>query len=269
MTTDAADKVARTAQNSKVIQVLARSGYAVNGVLHGLIGILAITVALGSAAGSADQTGALQQLASNPAGKLVLWALVVGLFALGIWQIFEGILVPGADPAKRWAKRISELGKAVAYISVAVTALTFAAGGASSSSASTQGFIGQLLAQPGGVFAVGAIGVLVLAIGIYFIVKGVRKKFLEDIQTPGGTAGDLVTRLGVIGYIAKGIALAVVGILFLVAAFTLDLTQATGLDGALKSLASLPFGQIILTAVGLGLVAFGIYLFARARYAKL
>lgn len=269
MTTDAADKVARTAQNSKPLQILARSGYAVNGVLHGLIGILAITIALGAAAGSADQTGALQELAGNPAGKVVLWGLVIGLFALGVWQIFEGILVPGADPTKRWARRITEFGKAIAYIALAVTALTFANGGTSSSSASTQGFVAQLLSKPGGVFAVGAIGLLILAIGIYFVVKGGRKKFLDDISVPGGPAGNVVTKLGIAGYIAKGIALGVVGILFMYAAFTLDLSKATGLDGALKSLAGLPFGQVVLIAIGLGLIAFGIYLFARARYARL
>lgn len=269
MTTDAADKVARTAQNSKPVEMLARGGYAVNGVLHGLIGALAISVAIGSASGSADQTGALAQVASTPGGIFLLWFLVVGLFALALWQIAEGILVPSPDPKKRWAHRITELGKAAAYIALALTALTFAMGGSSDSAASTQQFVADLLTKPGGLFLVAAIGVLVLAIGIYFVAKGARKKFLEDISRPSGKLGDVITRLGVVGYIAKGIALAAVGILFIVAAFTLDSSQATGLDGGLKALAALPFGQIILVVIGAGLIAFGVYLFARARYARL
>ena len=269
MTSDAADKVARTAQNSKVVEMLARGGYAVSGVLHGLIGALAISVAIGSASGSADQTGALAQVASTPGGVFLLWFLVVGLFGLGLWQIAEGILVPSPDPKKRWARRIAELGKAAAYIALALTALTFAMGGSSDSARTTQTFVAELLTRPGGLFLVAAIGVLVLAIGIYFFAKGLRKKFLEDIDRPTGKVGDAVTRLGVAGYIAKGIALAVVGILFVIAAFTLDSSKATGLDGALKALAALPFGQVILVAIGLGLIAFGLYLFARARYARL
>ena len=269
MTTDAADKAARTAQNSGVVEVLARGGFAVNGILHALIGGLAISVAIGTAAGSADQTGALQQVASTPGGVLLLWVLVVGLFALGLWQITEGILVSSPDATKRWVHRITEFGKAAAYIALALTALTFAVGSESDSARSTQKFVAELLTQPGGLFLVAAIGALVLGNGLYFVIKGLRKKFLDDISRPAGKIGDAVTVLGVTGYIAKGIALAVVGILFIIAAFTLDPSQATGLDGALKALAALPFGQVILVAVGLGLIAFGVYLFARAKYAKL
>jgi hypothetical protein len=74
---------------------------------------------------------------------------------------------------------------------------------------------------------------------------------------------------GVVGYIAKGIAIGVTGILFIVAAFTHDAATAGGLDAALHSLAVLPFGPIILWIVGLGLILYGLFCFARARYAKM
>jgi hypothetical protein len=53
-----------------------------------------------------------------------------------------------------------------------------------------------------------------------------------------------------------------------VAAVKVDPQQATGLDGALRSLASLPFGQVLLIAIGIGLIAFGLYTFVRARFAR-
>ena len=74
---------------------------------------------------------------------------------------------------------------------------------------------------------------------------------------------------GVVGYIAKGIAIGVTGILFIVAAFTHDPETAGGLDAALHSLAELPFGPVILWIVGLGLILYGLFCFARARYAKM
>lgn len=86
---------------------------------------------------------------------------------------------------------------------------------------------------------------------------------------PGGKAGVAVTALGVFGYVARGIALFAVGALFVVAAFTVDPSKATGLDGGLKSLAGLPFGQAILVLVGLGLIAYGVYSGLRSRLAKL
>jgi hypothetical protein len=78
-----------------------------------------------------------------------------------------------------------------------------------------------------------------------------------------------VTVLGVVGYVAKGLALVAVGVLFAVAAVTFDPSKAKGLDGALKALAHLPFGTVILVAVGIGVIAYGVYLGARARLARL
>jgi hypothetical protein len=160
-------------------------------------------------------------------------------------------------------------GKAAAYIALGLTALTFALGQSADGSDSAQQASATILALPGGQVLLGAVGVIALAIGGYFIFKGVTRKFEEDLTVPSGTPGRAVRILGVVGYVAKGIAIGVVGILLVVAAATLDPESSTGLDGALKSLAELPFGVVILVAVGLGLTAYGIYTFVRARYARL
>jgi hypothetical protein len=112
------------------------------------------------------------------------------------------------------------------------------------------------------------LGLAVGAIGVYFVTKGIRRKFLEDVSLPAGTHGKTITGLGVLGYVAKGVAIAIVGVLFVVAAVTADPSEATGLDGALKTLAELPFGTVILLLVAFGLAAYGLYCFARARYAR-
>jgi hypothetical protein len=44
--------------------------------------------------------------------------------------------------------------------------------------------------------------------------------------------------------------------------------EASGLDGALRSLRDQPFGTVLLVLMALGFAAYGIYSFARARYAK-
>ena len=269
MTGNPASQAAREAGNSRAFRVLARLGYAVNGLLHVLIGIIAITVAVGSGGGEADQSGALGQLASNPAGRALLWVIVVGLFALGLWQVVAGFQVRNSDRKKAWGKRASEFGKAVAYLAVGATALTFALGGSKSSSDSSQSGSAQALATPGGVFAVVAVGLVAFGIGVFFIFRGITRRFTKDLALPSGPLGTAVVVLGAIGYVAKGVALAVVGVLFVAAAVTFDPSKATGLDGALKALAALPFGVIILVAVGIGLVAYGAYLGARARWGTL
>jgi len=92
---------------------------------------------------------------------------------------------------------------------------------------------------------------------------------MKDLVVPGGTAGTATIALGIVGYVAKAIALGAVGVLFVFAALNGNASQANGLDQGLRSLAGLPFGVVILVGVGIGLIAYGLYSFVRARYAKL
>ena len=264
-----AGRAAQSAGNNPHLKTLARVGYAVNGLLHGLIGAIAISLAIGAGGESADQSGALDQVAKSPGGIFVIWTIVVGLAALGLWQVLQAFLVPGSDPKKVWAHRLKEIGKGVAYLFVAGTALTVALQGSANSSESTSSASASVLALPGGPVLLMIAGLGVLAIGAYFVYKGVAKKFTEDLVVPSGTMGRTTVGLGVAGYVAKGVAVGVVGILVIVAGFTVDPSQSTGLDGALRSLAALPFGVAILVLVGLGLIAYGLYCLVRARYAKI
>ena len=260
---------ASAAQHSRTFRTLARVGYVVLGIVHIIIGAIAVSVAIGSGGGEADQSGAMQQISRVPFGTVVLWLIVLGLAALGVWQVVEAFLERDPDAKKKWGRRIKEVGTAVAYFAIGATALVYALGGSSDSSESTQSLSAQLLATPGGIVLLVLLGLGVLAIGVAFVVRGIRRDFEKQLSLPGGKLADGIRTLGVVGYVAKGFAIGVVGILFVVAAFTHDPEKAGGLDAALKSLADLPFGQIILWVVGAGLVVYGVYCFARARYARL
>ncbi|GAB3605729.1 DUF1206 domain-containing protein [Conyzicola nivalis] len=266
-TEDAVDSVrsgASTLRSSRVFQTLARGGYAVNGLIHMLIGAIALTVAFGGQ-GEADQGGALAQVASYPFGEVILWVVVVALAALGLFQFVDAALVRGREKSD-WADRAKEAGKGIAYLAVGASALTYAMGGSSDSGNQTQGLSASLLATPGGVVLLVVVGVATMAIGGYFVVKGIRRKFLDDLALPNARWKRSATVLGVAGYVSKGVAIFVVGVLFVVAAATADASEASGLDGALKSLAALPAGGALLVAIGIGLIAYGVYCFVRARF---
>jgi hypothetical protein len=267
-TRDTARRAADTVGNSRLLVVLARVGYAASGLVHLLLGYLAIRVAF-THTGETDQAGALAEVAKFPGGVFLLWVIVVGLLALSLWLIAQAILGIGSVSKKRWVRSLVAAGKAAAYIALGVTALTFAMGQRADSGDSAQQASASILAMPGGPFLLGLVGLITLGIGAYFVFKGVSRKFEEDLTMPAGKTGRTVRGLGIFGYVAKGIAVGVVGILLIVAAVTLDPQSSTGLDGALKSLAELPFGMVILIAVGLGLIAYGVYTFVRARYARL
>lgn len=258
-------QAASRASDSPILEGAARAGYAVSGLLHLLIGWITVQVAFGKSGKSADQSGALGALADNGLGKLLLWLAVVGFLGLALWQLTDAVIGhPGGDK-DAWGGRAKAGGKAIVYLVLAWSAFTFARGKSSSSKSQSQDFTASLLDKPGGRVLVVLIGVGVIAVGAYHVHKGWTKKFLRDLEDHPGT---WATRAGRFGYIAKGVALAIVGFLFCAAGFHKQAKEATGLDGALKSLRDEPFGTGLLVVMALGFVSFGLYSFARARHAK-
>jgi hypothetical protein len=128
---------ARKVQDSRGLEVLVRAGYAASGLIHLLLGYLAIQVAF-HRGGESDQSGAFTQIAKLPVGGAILWITVVGMFALALWLLIQAVLGIGSSSRKRWSRSLVSAGKAVAYGALGATALTFAQGGRSSSTSSTR-----------------------------------------------------------------------------------------------------------------------------------
>jgi uncharacterized membrane protein len=256
-------------KNNPAFRTAARVGFATSGLLQLLVGVIAVQVALSGSGQKSDQSGAFGDIAKTPGGGVVLWIAVVGSFALALWFVVHAALRREPEPKDRWKKRAADLGKTVLYAVIGVTALRFAIGGGSNSSGSEQKGTATLLGAPGGALLVTLVGLIVIAIGGYLAYRGWTKKFTQELDVPSGTAGRATVVLGQVGYLARGAAVVVIGILFVVAAFTADPKKASGLDGALKAFADLPFGKVVLLVVALGWVASGIYTFVRAWRARM
>ncbi len=123
--------------------------------------------------------------------------------------------------------------------------------------------------MPGGAVVLVVAGFVVIVVGGSLAWIGVSRRFEKQIHVPEGAAGTAVEALGVVGYLARGLAVAVVGVLFVVAAFAADASRASGLDGALRAFAGLPFGQVVLIAIGVGWIASGAYNVVRAWRARM
>ena len=255
-----ARQVANGAGNHPVVEWGARLGYGANGVLHLLLAWLASQISLGDGGKQASQSGALATLAEEPVGQVLLWVLATGFALLALWQVTELVTRhETADQAKAG-------GKAALYAALAWTSFTFASGGRTSSNKRTKDFTATLMDAPAGQLLVGLVGVAILGVGGYHLYKGWTRKFLEDLQEHPGRWAVVAGR---VGYVAKGVALAAVGVLFVTAAVQHRSGKATGLDGALRSMLDLPAGPVILLGIAVGLAAYGVYSFARARYARL
>lgn len=249
---------------------MARSGFVVNGLIHLLIGGLAIGLALGSDSTiSVNQSGALYEIGSSPLGRVLLWSAVVGLVSLGLWQIMKAGLITDPSFLKQWGRRVTEIGKGVIYLFLGLAALIYTLGGTTSSSQVIRRVTEYLLGSTFGVVVVVIIGLIGIGAGIGFISIGIRRTFRKLIRVPTNWTRWVVLVLGIAGYIAKGLALAIVGAISVGAAVTGDASLATGLDGAIRLLARLPYGEIALAVVGVGLALYGGFLIARTRLARL
>jgi hypothetical protein len=267
-------RTAGRAGSSGGLENLARVGLLAYGIVHLLIAWLALQLAWGGGGGAADQSGAMATLAASPVGKPLLWIIALGLIALAAWQAAEvlrwrsGWSASGERKQKAVKKTVKAIAKAAVYLALAVTAFRFAVGSGRSSAQSQQQTTAGVFGLPGGRFLVGIAALVLIGIGVHHVVKGVKKKFLKelDLDEAPPEATRLVTRLGQVGYPAKGVALALVGCLLGYAAITFDPSKARGLDGAMRTVLDAPFGAVLLTLVAVGIAAFGAFCFARARY---
>ncbi len=260
------------ATNSGALEILARVGFAVSGLLHLLIGVTVLRLASGGG-GSADVSGAVAELASQPAGPLLLWSSFAACAALALWQVSDAIFDYGQLPTKdKTLKKLKAAGQAVIYAGLATTLFSFAVGtgSGSDSSSKTSDLTATVLAAPAGVVLLVAVGLGISVGGVIYAVSGIRKSFAKHLVLPSrATPRKAVIALGVTGYVAKGAVLLLTGILVAVAALGSNPEESTGLDGGLKALQDQPYGSYLLAAVGLGLLSYGVFLMVRARLAKM
>jgi Domain of Unknown Function (DUF1206) len=258
------------AANSQFMSGLASAGLVARGVMYGLIGIIAIQIALGESRQQADRSGALRLVAATPVGEVILWLLVVGFAGLTLWRLSEAALGgPGSD-ANKPSARLLCLVKAVIYAALTYSIARYALGlGApSSTNQQSQDLTAAALRYPGGQAVVAIAGVVIVGAGVYLAVEAYRRRFLRDMRfrSASTTTRKVVTRLGQIGGIARGVVFVTVGIFLVVAAVEAQPGQAKGIDSALRALARTPFGPWLLGLVAIGLVLFGAYSCCEARW---
>jgi len=268
---EAARGEAHQAANSDAINKAARVGFLAKGLVYALIGLLAFQIALGDSE-QADQKGALQAVAEQPGGSVVLWLMVIGFTGYALWRFTEAAWGRRDEPdeKKRTVKRIGSAANGLVYLAFAVLAFRTVTS-SSSSGSSGESMTAKVLEWPGGQALVVLAGLVVIAIGIALTVRGLKTDFEKHLDTGrmSRRTFEAVHRLGQVGYVARGIVFGLVGIFVIKAAMDHEPGKAEGFDVALKSVADAPYGTFLLMAAALGLICFGAYCAAEARYRRL
>jgi hypothetical protein len=241
-------------------------------VVYVLIGGLALMMALGEGGETTDQRGVLSRIAGQPFGEFALVIIAAGLFAYAIWRFLSAIYDTegeGSDK-KGIAKRIGYAisGAIYAGIAYSATRLVMGDGSAASGGNSPQTWSARLMEAPAGTLLLIAVGAGVIAFGILQIRHGWKEKFMKKMRTQqmSATERDWCARAGRAGYSARGVVFGITGLFLIIAALRHNPGEARGLEGALDTLASQPFGPYLLGLVALGLVGYGVFSMFAARY---
>ncbi len=156
-----AEGLARQA-NSKWLKRLGQVGVAAIGVVYLLLAWISLQVAWGGSEESADNSGALSEIAEKPFGQVLLVVMGIGLVGYAVWQFLLSIIGPPSDDSA--FKRASAAGKGVFGAALAVQSLRLGfGGGGSSSSSKTTDWTSSLMEAPAGRVLVVILGLAVIA----------------------------------------------------------------------------------------------------------
>jgi fumarate reductase subunit D len=264
--------VKRAAANP-LLELLERLGYAVRGALYGVMGLLALGIALGMGGGqTTDLSGSLLFLIGNPLGKLVLVVAVIGLSAYSLWGFTRAIYDPlhrGRGPGG-YAARLGFVTSAVSYAAIAIFAVQLLLG-SGASGGSTRTTIASILGHPGGGWLTVLIGLVAVGVGVGQFLEAYRATFQADLKGAAMSESERTwaIRLGRFGMFARGVTFLVIGWFLVQAGLHHDATQVQGFGGAFMFLLVQPFGRVLLAVIAVGFVALGLHSFACARWIKL
>jgi hypothetical protein len=253
----------------------ARIGYVAKGLVHLLVGGLALAAALGTAGGRVtDAPGALRALAREPFGRPLLLLVGVGLFGYAVVRFVFGLL----DPARRPRSlrfvfiRIGEVASGAAYLLLVWGSFLLVAGNGvpPTGDARARVLSQEALRLPYGVGLITIAALIFSGVGIWFLVRGLFvPNVCADLEVDElGLGGCRLAAVFIrMGSVAQGTMFAWVGYLLFRAAAQHDPGQARGMDGVLRLLER--YGHGLLALMAAGLLAVGVSAFIEARWRKL
>ncbi len=248
----------------------ARLGLTARAFMYLLIGVLSLMVAAGHSTAETDQLGAMQQLNRVTLGHFLLWVVSLGLAGYALWRFSEAAF-GAAGEGRKIAPRIKSLGRACIYTVIAINAVQIALGsGIRSQAAKQESLSAKVMHHSGGRLAVGLVGAIVLVIGLTLVHEGLTLKFDKylDLASLSRATRRVIESFGLVGTVARGTVFALAGVFVIQAAWDYQPKKAAGLDGALRSLRDTRAGPWLLGVAALGLIAFGLYGFAEARWRR-
>lgn len=258
--------------HSRAFEVLSRGGFVARGLIYAIIGLFAFKVAVSDTGKLTDQQGAIKTVGNQPFGEVLLVLLAIGLGGYAVWRLFRAALGHGPEDADNTVERLGGLGSGLVYGGLCIATIKVLSGSSTSGSSSNPDkATAGVFDWPAGRALVVVGGLVLLGIGAYQLVKGLRQTFLEELKTEQMSVGmqTWITWIGTVGHVARATVFGLAGWFLLKAAYEYDAKEAVGLDGALTKILRADYGPWLLGLVAAGLLAFGAYSLSEARYRRI
>lgn len=241
-----------------------RVGYSARGIIYTVLGGLTIWAAI-TAARAEGTTDALRSVKSQPFGQVLLWVIAIGLFCYLIWRVCDAVLdleCYGTD-GKGIIARLGQVTTGLLHGALGLSVASLAMGAGASGTA-TQDWTARLMSMDYGRWIVGAVALITIGAGLYYVQKGVRETYKKTLRR--STTTERLDPLLKWGLIVHGGIVGLIGLSIGHAALYTDPQQAGGLGQALTIIRDMAFGRVLLALTGLGLFGFAAFNFVQAVY---
>jgi hypothetical protein len=257
--------------HSRAFELLARAGFVSRGLVWGIVGFLALKLALGIGGKVTNQQGAFHTIAQQRLGTILLTLVAIGLGGYSLWRLARAAIGHGPEGSDTAFERIAGAASGIAYAILCVLAVKILLGANASSTGDAKQETSGVLGWPAGPWIVGLAGAVMIGVALYQGYRGISQKFLEDskVEQMGPFLEAWFGRIGTVGHLARMVVFGLIGIFLIKAAVDFNAREAVGLDGALAKLVNREYGPYILGVVAAGLIAFAVYSLSDARYRRI
>ena len=257
--------------NSAAFEGLARAGFVSRGLVYGIIGVLALRVAIGDGGKITNQQGAFHTVAHQHFGGVMLTIVAIGLGGYSLWRLLRAALGHGPEASDGAFDRLAGASSGLVYAVLCFAAVEVVTGSSGGGAGNAKKTTAGVLGWPGGVWIVGIAGAVMIGVALYQGYRGLTRDFLKDSKTEQMSPATRrwIGSIGTVGHLARMVIFGLVGAFLVKAAVDFRGRAAVGLDGALAKLLEHSYGDYMLGLVAGGLIAFALYSLSDARYRRI
>lgn len=247
-------------------------GYAAKGTVYLLIGIFALRAALLYSQEARGTYFSLLSLARQPLGRLFVLLLAIALLGYVLRRTFQALHSFQQSDVFIWQRLFKQAGyimSGLSYAGVAYSALQIAIGTGEYDD-TAEDLADELFELPIGEWSILLGGIAVFTVGIFYIYGAYTGSYISEFDSSDihHRVEKWTRRIGKLGVAARGFSFALTGIYIICAAIVGDSELAGGLQNVLESLTINSFGRVWLGLIGVGFIAYGLYMFVAARYRR-